>query len=53
MIEYLTARGWHVTAQNLEEAYAANGFELPDDDLFAAFTDARIVSAVLAGQAFV
>jgi methyltransferase (TIGR00027 family) len=45
--EYLTARGWEVTAQSLAEAYAANGFELPDDEMFAAFADARIVSGVL------
>lgn len=49
MIEYLRARGWDVTAQSLEEAYAANGFALPDDEMFAAFAGARIVSAVLAG----
>jgi methyltransferase (TIGR00027 family) len=45
--EYLTARGWEVTAQSLAEAYAANGFELPDDEMFAAFAEARIVSGVL------
>ena len=47
VIEYLTARGWEVTAQSLAEAYAANGFELPDDDMFAAFADARTISGVL------
>jgi methyltransferase (TIGR00027 family) len=45
--EYLTVRGWEVTAQSLAEAYAANGFELPDDEMFAAFAEARIVSGVL------
>ncbi|OLT97786.1 class I SAM-dependent methyltransferase [Mycobacterium syngnathidarum] len=49
VIEYLTACGWEVSAQSLEEAYTANGFELPGDDMFAAFSDARIVSGVLAG----
>ena len=47
LIEYLTALGWDVTTQTLEEAYAANGFEMPDDDLFAAFANTRTVSAVL------
>lgn len=47
LADYLTARGWDVTAQSLAEAYAANGFEMPDDDMFAAFADARIVSGVL------
>lgn len=50
VVEYLTACGWEVSAQSLEEAYAANGFELPGDDMFAAFSDARIVSAVLTGK---
>jgi methyltransferase (TIGR00027 family) len=45
--EYLTARGWEVTAQSLAEAYAANGFELPDDEMLFAFAEARIVSGVL------
>lgn len=50
VIEYLTACGWDVSAQSLEDAYAANGFELPGDEMFAAFSDARIVSGVLAGR---
>lgn len=47
--EYLNAHGWDVTSQTLEEAYAANGFEVPGDDMFAAFADARVVSGVLRG----
>lgn len=50
VIEYLTACGWDVSAQSLEDAYAANGFELPGDEMFATFSDARIVSGVLAGR---
>ncbi|OLP03843.1 SAM-dependent methyltransferase [Mycolicibacterium porcinum] len=50
VIEYLTACGWDVSAQSLEDAYAANGFELPGDEMFAAFSDARIVSGVLADR---
>ncbi|WP_454789331.1 class I SAM-dependent methyltransferase [Mycolicibacterium lutetiense] len=49
VVEYLNACGWDVSAQTLEEAYVANGFELPGDEMFAAFADARIVSGVLAG----
>ncbi|MDV3128933.1 class I SAM-dependent methyltransferase [Mycobacterium sp. 21AC1] len=47
VMDYLAGRGWDVSSQSLEEAYAANGFELPGDEMFAAFTDARIVSGVL------
>lgn len=50
VVEYLTSCGWDVTAQTLDEAYAANGFELPGDEMFAAFADARIVTAVLTGR---
>lgn len=39
-----------MTSQTLEEAYVANGFEMPAVEMFAAFTDARIVSGVLAAQ---
>jgi methyltransferase (TIGR00027 family) len=48
-IDYLTARGWDLTALTIEEAYAANGFEMPDDEMFAAFADVRIISGVLPG----
>jgi O-methyltransferase involved in polyketide biosynthesis len=47
LANYLTTRGWEVTAHSLAEAYAANGFELPDDEMFAAFADARTISGVL------
>ncbi|MFN3006712.1 class I SAM-dependent methyltransferase [Mycolicibacterium wolinskyi] len=49
--DYLSAHGWDVTSQTLEEVYAANGFELPGDDMFAAFADARTVSATLRATA--
>jgi methyltransferase (TIGR00027 family) len=48
VVEFLTARGWDMSSQSLEEAYAANGFEFPGNDMFAAFADARIVTGVLA-----
>lgn len=50
VVEYLTGCGWDVSAQSLEDAYAANGFELPGDEMFAAFADARIVSGVFRGR---
>ncbi|MGV9802937.1 SAM-dependent methyltransferase, partial [Mycobacterium sp. NPDC003449] len=49
VIEYLTGLGWDVASQTLEEIYAANGFELPGNDMFAAFADARVVTGVLTG----
>ncbi|MGH3640371.1 MAG: hypothetical protein ACRDUX_15240 [Mycobacterium sp.] len=49
VVDYLTTCGWQVVSQSLEKAYAANGFELPGDEMFAAFTSARIVSGVFKG----
>jgi methyltransferase (TIGR00027 family) len=31
--EYLTAHGWRVDIRTTEQAFAANGFELPEDEL--------------------
>ena len=47
VIEYLTTRGWKVTAQTLREAYAANGFEFPEEETIRFFADLNYVSAVL------
>jgi methyltransferase (TIGR00027 family) len=47
VLEFLTARGWEMSSQTLEEAYAANGFELPGGDMFAAFAEARIVKGLI------
>ena len=46
VIEYLTSLGWKVSVQTTKEAYAANGFEYPDDETFAAFATVNYVSAV-------
>jgi len=46
VIEYLTDRGWDVTAVKMPEAYAANGFEYPDDEVLTAFSGMSYVSAV-------
>ena len=46
VIEYLTGHGWDVTAQKTPDAYAANGFEFPDDGAMGFFADMSYVSAV-------
>jgi methyltransferase (TIGR00027 family) len=45
--EYLTSLGWRTFTQTMPEAYAANGFQFPDDEATAAFADLVYVSAVL------
>lgn len=44
--EYLTVHGWHTDVLSSAAAYAANGFELPDDDLMKVFGDSGYLSAV-------
>jgi methyltransferase (TIGR00027 family) len=46
VVEYLTARGWDVTAQNVRDAYAANGFEFPEDGTMGFFTDMSYLTAI-------
>ena len=46
VIEYLTSHGWDVAAQPMREAYAANGFEFPDDGAIGFFADMSYLSAV-------
>jgi hypothetical protein len=36
-----------MSAQTLEQVYAANGFEIPSDEMFAVFADARIISGLV------
>jgi methyltransferase (TIGR00027 family) len=46
--EYLHGHGWHVDIRNTEQAFAANGFTVPQDEL-ASFGDASgYLTAVLA-----
>ncbi len=45
--EYLTAHGWRVDIRNTEQAYAAHGFELPDDELAAFGGDSGYLTANL------
>jgi methyltransferase (TIGR00027 family) len=46
VIEYLTGHGWDVSAQKTPDAYAANGFEFPDDGAMGFFANMSYVSAV-------
>jgi methyltransferase (TIGR00027 family) len=46
VIEYLTGHGWDVSAQPMREAYAANGFEFPEDGAIGFFADLSYVSAI-------
>ena len=46
VIEYLTGHGWDVSAQPMREAYAANGFEFPEDGAIGFFADMSYVSAI-------
>jgi methyltransferase (TIGR00027 family) len=45
--EYLSSKGWQVSTRSTKEAYAANGFELPDDELTALAGDSGYLSATL------
>lgn len=51
VVDYLIASGWQTSAQTVTELYAANGFELPDDEMMAMFADLSYLSAVLSGPA--
>jgi methyltransferase (TIGR00027 family) len=46
VIDYLTAHGWDVSAQTMREAYAANGFEFPENETIGFFSNLSYVSAV-------
>lgn len=46
VIDYLAARGWDVTAQTMRDAYAANGFEFPEDSAMGFFADMSYLSAI-------
>jgi methyltransferase (TIGR00027 family) len=46
VIEYLTGHGWDVTAESMPDAYAANGFDFPEDGAMGFFADMSYLSAV-------
>jgi methyltransferase (TIGR00027 family) len=45
--DYLSARGWHNEIRPTAEAYAANGFELPDDELATFGGDSGYLTSTL------
>ena len=45
--EYLAERGWHVDIRTTEQAFAANGFQVPQDELAAFGGSSGYLSAVL------
>ena len=45
--EYLGSLGWKVSALTMREAYAANGFEFPENEAMSTFADLSYVSAEL------
>jgi methyltransferase (TIGR00027 family) len=47
LVRYLEAGGWQVTADDVPDLYAANGFTLPDDEQGAAMADVKYITATL------
>jgi len=47
VVDYLTSRGWQVTAHPARELYARNGFEFPEDEMTATFGEMSYVAATL------
>ena len=45
--EYLAERGWHVDIRTTEQAFAANGFQVPQDELASFGGSSGYLSAVL------
>ena len=45
--EYLTSLGWQVATQTMMEAYEANGFAYPDNEMMTPFANLSYVSATL------
>jgi methyltransferase (TIGR00027 family) len=37
--DYLAARGWRISTQTTRESYAANGFQMPDDETLVQYSD--------------
>ncbi len=47
VVEYLTSHGWQVSAVPMRDAYAANGFQFPEDETTTPFANLSYVCAVL------
>jgi methyltransferase (TIGR00027 family) len=45
--EYLSSHGWEVSSRSTAEAFAANGFEVPDDELIRLIGDSGYLTAIL------
>jgi methyltransferase (TIGR00027 family) len=45
--DYLAGHGWRVEVRTTEQAYAANGFEVPDDELASFGANSGYLSATL------
>ena len=45
--EYLSSHGWEVFTRSTAEAFAANGFEVPDDELIRLIGDSGYLTATL------
>lgn len=46
VLDYLTGHGWDVSSQAMQDAYAANGFEFPEDGAIGFFTEMSYVTAI-------
>ncbi len=46
VLEYLAGHGWDVSSQTLRDAYAANGFEFPEEGAIGFFADLSYVTAI-------
>jgi methyltransferase (TIGR00027 family) len=46
VVEYLTGHRWDVSSKTMQEAYAANGFEFPENETIRFFSNLSYVSAV-------
>jgi methyltransferase (TIGR00027 family) len=45
--EYLSSHGWQVSTLSTTEAFATNGFEVPDDELIRLIGDSGYLTAIL------
>lgn len=46
VVDYLAGHGWEVSTQQMRDAYAANGFEFPEDGAMGFFAEMSYVAAV-------
>jgi O-methyltransferase involved in polyketide biosynthesis len=45
--DYLSSHGWHVTTLSTTDAFTANGFQVPDDELLDLIGDSGYLTATL------